>query len=554
MGIRKTIVAVAAGLALLAQAPGLVHGSAGQSRKAEGTPARKDVSDNTVLAEVNGEKVRVGQLREWMRRIEYRHARTSMGDKRAREAAFGDLVHERLILQKMRFDGKADSEEFRGPFEAGETISLANRLLRTYRREILPGDNEVRARLPDYFRELDLRIFFGPTFGEASKARERVLAGENFEEIARAGSVGPGAEKGGLLKGYRSSSSVLPESIERQAFSADEGWLSPVYETPLGYAFVRVEGIRDETPDRIAEKAVGAIDSARSEAARRMIDQAEEEAKITLDNAVLRELDGLPSSRWKERFRESVATVGGEQVTVRDFYWFVHVVKKKEFPEPGAGELFGLAQSFTRVRAFAGKAREKGMDREPWYEEGARRYSEPLLTELFRDEAARSVRVDGKEARKFFERNLETWKRPPGREIRDVSVKNADVARSLAAQFRERPADIDRFAASRMEGMGAGKGRIVYRGRMSPEEEKFVFGAPVGEVSGPHQAGDSWVIFIVDRDVPPVEKPRFEDNEKEAREGAREEKVARTIRETKERLYRDAAIITMSKVLDSVEW
>ncbi len=544
--------ALAAAILLLGLAP-LAEGRVEKATKAARSSGPASVSDNAVLAEVNGETVRVSQLRAWMKKSDFRHARAFLGDNEARKMAFRELVNERLIVQHMRAVGKTNSDEFRGRVRALEVISLGNRVLSEFKKEHVPSGDELRSFLPLSFRDIDLRIFFGATFDETAKAREAVLGGEDMERLVRDSSVGPSAEQGGLIRGYRSKT-YIPENIEREAFLSAKGWVSPVFETSLGYSFIRVEEARDLPPDDVARATKGALLLSREDAANRKIEEATRQAEISVDEAKARELDALPASQWRERFGETVARVGGDNVGVEDLYWFISEGSRKALPAPGSGDILGHVNSLARYLAVEKEARARGLDRDPSFTEWLRGKSDQVLYEMYLGEIERSVRVSEKEAKEYFKKNRDAWKKPAGREIREVQAPNRETALSLLDQLRENPEQIGQFAATPAGGGDGGKGVVLFRGLMDPEDEKRVFGAPVGKLTGPFDRGAVWSLIIVDREIPPEDKPAFEDHREEAESAARRENLQKIARKNTDELYKKAAIVTHTKVLDAVGW
>jgi peptidyl-prolyl cis-trans isomerase SurA len=71
-----------------------------------------------------------------------------------------------------------------------------------------------------------------------NEIREKIVAGENFEEMAALYSQGPGAKMGGDL-GYFNKGELMP-AIEEAAFSMEKGELSKVIKTPIGYHLIKL--------------------------------------------------------------------------------------------------------------------------------------------------------------------------------------------------------------------------------------------------------------------------------------------------------------------------
>lgn len=80
----------------------------------------------------------------------------------------------------------------------------------------------------------------------ADKARQRVLAGESFEDVARETSTHPSASKGGDF-GVLTDQMAMEPAFKQVLFSLAPGKVSEVIESQLGYA---VFSIKDKEPSR----------------------------------------------------------------------------------------------------------------------------------------------------------------------------------------------------------------------------------------------------------------------------------------------------------------
>ncbi|MBN2453380.1 MAG: peptidylprolyl isomerase [Candidatus Omnitrophica bacterium] len=77
----------------------------------------------------------------------------------------------------------------------------------------------------------------------ATEISRRLKAGEDFAELAKIYSDGPGAQEGGAM-GYVKKGDLLPE-IEKAVFSLKEGETSDVIQTSLGYHFFKLTGRKE---------------------------------------------------------------------------------------------------------------------------------------------------------------------------------------------------------------------------------------------------------------------------------------------------------------------
>jgi parvulin-like peptidyl-prolyl isomerase len=105
-------------------------------------------------------------------------------------------------------------------------------------------DEEILSYLKTHAREglsekrVHLSQILLPDRDKAEAALERLNSGEDFAAVAKEVSTGPEAEKGGDMGFF--SRGVLPETLERAAFSLSPGKISRVVETPYGYHIVKV--------------------------------------------------------------------------------------------------------------------------------------------------------------------------------------------------------------------------------------------------------------------------------------------------------------------------
>lgn len=515
------------------------------------------VGDNAVLADVNGEKVTAGRLREAMGSMDGRHRRVLVGEEKARHLLLQELISDRLVLQEMRKSGQASSSEFRDRMEAVKTIGLGNLYVQVKREEYVPSDNEVRPYLPRYWKTLSVRIFFAETLQDAERARESVLAGEDFEKIVKERSVGPNAERGGEIRNVRFGASIFPEHIDHMLFTQPVGWVSPVYEYDIAFCFVRIEKAEEFPAAMIEGIGREARERARAVAIQKMIDTEYERHRVEANTTLLDVLDGIPMSNWRERFEERVGTVDGKPVPVGDLYWYGMTGLSGAVSEPGRNRVADLFSSYVKYLGFSWKAGELRLQETEEVKKGIESYVEKTLLEMFSEDIRKAVRVTEKDAKAYFEKNRDALKRTEGREVRMITVREERTARQAADRISANPKDFERIAKELSVDPSAKKGGkidAVYRGQLGEVFEKPLFGASEGAVVGPLNSDNFWFLFRVDRKIPAVDNPKYPEYAKQALEMARREKEAEVVRKRREELYRKAAVIIYSENLKTVAW
>lgn len=232
------------------------------------------------VATVNGQKIFLAEFEEKLKSyMDLLKTLAPVGEgefKRIREAALDSLIVEKLILQRaqevmvtVREEDLDRSLEEMKEGRSGEEVEKNLPELKDPRwresqrkRLIIEAllDREVSAKVSVTNREAQEyynknRSAYVKTRSvravqivlrdreKAGKARKRLVAGEDFGQVARELSIGPEASRGGDL-GFLPEG-IMPESFDKMAFSLPPGRISPVFKTLYGYHIIKVLA-RDE--------------------------------------------------------------------------------------------------------------------------------------------------------------------------------------------------------------------------------------------------------------------------------------------------------------------
>ena len=119
---------------------------------------------------------------------------------------------------------------------------------------------------------------------EANALRNRILKGEDFEEIAQVHSLSPDAAEGGDLGTF--SKGQMPEEFDDIVFQYREGTVSKVVQSPYGFHIFKVEkriAPRTLTLEEVREEIASMIFRGRQESFfKEWLDSLKEQAKITI--------------------------------------------------------------------------------------------------------------------------------------------------------------------------------------------------------------------------------------------------------------------------------
>ncbi|MCX5818108.1 MAG: peptidylprolyl isomerase [Proteobacteria bacterium] len=178
------------------------------------------------------------------------------------------LLIESLLKKKIAADAKISDDDLKKYYETNKE---------NFKRE----------------REINTRHILLKTEEEAKQVQGRLIKGEDFAELAKKYSIDPNAGATGGEIGFLPKGSLVPE-YETAAFKLTKvGQMSGIVKTQFGYHIIRLEGTKppayvpiDEVKDFIKQKI---LQEKQSELLEKYIDSLKKSAKITINEALLKE-------------------------------------------------------------------------------------------------------------------------------------------------------------------------------------------------------------------------------------------------------------------------
>ena len=243
---------------------------------------------------------------------------TLLAEAAARDTMFSDLDFEPLVMQQVN---QQMVFQLRDSVIQVDTFVTDDELRERYESD--PPRMEVRAR------HIMMQVPIGATQAQRDSVRSaladvraRIEGGASFEAVARQVSQDPGtAASGGDLGYFQRGEMVAP--FEQAAFALDEGEVSDVVQTPMGYHLIRVEDRRVRDFGEISAQY-------RREVQGRMVQEAESVFVTALvDDAgpeqqegagdIVREIAANPSAQLSGRAqRRALVEWAGGEITVGD--------------------------------------------------------------------------------------------------------------------------------------------------------------------------------------------------------------------------------------------
>ena len=199
---------------------------------------RGRVADNEVVARVGNSTLNREEMKQRM---------AWEGMRPDQESDFVDRwVNRELLFQEGKRWDLDNSDELTWEIDLVEREYIIQKLLeRTFAREVNISEEEIISYFEEHKEEFrideeEVRALhiLTETRAVANLARQEIVAGKSFEEVAKEYSIGIFKDRGGDM-GFFRKQDVIPE-IERYAFRLSEGRMSSVFSSSHGYHVLKV--------------------------------------------------------------------------------------------------------------------------------------------------------------------------------------------------------------------------------------------------------------------------------------------------------------------------
>ncbi|MFN7964190.1 MAG: peptidyl-prolyl cis-trans isomerase [Acidobacteriota bacterium] len=203
------------------------------------------VDNQEIEARLSKEMSQFESTEAWMKRLE---ASGSSREKRREELRIELLVekYEKEILTPEVLKTQATEEHARAFYDKFPNLFMRPNSVHAYM--IL---RTVAKDAPESERQREKE--------SAEKARQRVLAGEKFEDVARETSTDTSAASGGDIK-VINDQMAMPPTFKEALFKLKNGEVSAVTESPLGFGFFKATEVQPAGQLSFEEVKAGVLD------------------------------------------------------------------------------------------------------------------------------------------------------------------------------------------------------------------------------------------------------------------------------------------------------
>ena len=471
--------------------------------------------DDPVLVTVAGEDLRWSEYRNAY--VDYL-ATTGLEDEPSRRRSFLErLVSKRLVVQEGRDEGLTKTPEYRTFTDRATRRLLVDAFLADAAFDTLRVTQaELEAMFVRVNTTITARHLFASTREEADRLRERLLAGERFEDLAREVFVAPElAESGGSVGSF--GFDEMDPAFEDAAHALEIGAISEPVRTAQGWSVIRVDD-RAVNPiltvtqfnERIPELSQYVHGKRREAVRREWSDRLKLELSPVLNEATARalldQINGvappettLPEEAMLVEYHSQGQERGWLVANFRDYAELTSERQRVSVRDMKSLEAFVsglLVREEMVTRAF-----EKGLDETPRFRQALSTALEEWLYEKAYERLADRVPVPEDTLRAYFDSHADEFVRPRQVRVREIVSQTKRGADSLlqtvgTADFEDLARRHSVRAASAAVGGDLG---WLSAGELGPWSGQVLSAAP-GAVLGPFEMRGQYLLLqITDR-------------------------------------------------------
>jgi peptidyl-prolyl cis-trans isomerase C len=433
-----------------------------------------------------------------------------------------NLINKEVMALKARDAGYEREEWFQNIWTRFKNPFLISAMSdQLVRKQITVTEEEIDYYFDKMQNEYTLSQLVVLSKDLAWELRERIMAGEDFGELAKEYSIDPSAKNGGFV-GSDTVGRIL-WWVEEALFDMKEGDISPPLNTTSGYALILVHRIRRIVPDEgrdYAEKRLRGIKEKKGIADLRS--RIEKDIELTwypeaiefaynalpddipfddiLSYKVTR--DNAPKLDLPERYYDMIlCTYSDGMRTLGDFVELYEAVGLPERPRRDKGQeaIVQLVHRkvFDEVLAAYAEQEAKVLEIPEVQEAYELRKEQFLVQRLYQDQIIQEIVVSEPEIEEFYNEHKEEIVVPEQRDFSIVLVGDQQTAIEVATKAKS-GADFDKlvmgYSSDPQVEENKGQTGLTYRG-FYPDYDAVAFSLPrVGAVSEPFETPRGWAV------------------------------------------------------------
>jgi len=451
---------------------------------------------------------------------------TPLDDARMRNALLEAMIDEQALLIEADRRGLRETEEFKHYSKSLKVDALldAYRDLMAERRTKVQ-ETDVQHAFVLANEQAAARHLYAPTLEQANALYEKLQAGATFEELAQQTSKDYRLASTGGYLGYFKWEDMDP-TFSAAALRLKKDEISKPVRTKFGYSIIKLEDrvrhpLLTETEYGAQRKKLKWVVEHRMRAAE--IQKLDAETlgtlKIEFDEPTLKKLfDEIQKSNRDSTFSseatngrssldpdDAIATVAGKKWTLKDFRArAVSTSARQRSKVQSKDDLKNFINGLALRDEYFDRAKNEDLEKSQKVLQFVRIKEERFLLDKMKNLLTASLRVSDDSLRAYFVARPQDYIHPAQVKLREITVANREQADYILRHLRSgskfaetaRQYSIRKWAADRGGEIG-----YVSKGDLGSLSDK-IFNLKTGEIGGPYQQDDFFLIVQVVEHVP----------------------------------------------------
>ncbi len=477
--------------------------------------------EDLVIATVENKEITVADFENAVELLDTKYL-PETDDLEGKKEMLDNLINKEVMALKARDAGYENEEWFQNLWARFKNPFLISAMSdQLVRKKITVTEEEIDDYYDKMQNEYTLSQIVVLSKDLAWELRDRILAGEDFSELAKQYSIDPSAKNGGFV-GSDTVGRIL-WWVEEELFDMKEGDISEPLNTTSGYALIKVHRIRRVVPDQdreYAEKRIRGIKEKKGIAELRS--KIEKDIELTwypdavefaynalpddipyddiLSYKVTR--DNAPKLNLPEKYYDMILCTYTDGVrTLGDFATLYEAVGLPERPRRDKGKeaIIQLVHRkvFDEVLAAYAEQEAKVLEIPEVKEAYEQRKEQFLVQRLYQDQIIDEIEVTNREIEQYYEENKDQIMVPEQRDFSIVLVADERTANEVATKAK-RGTDFSelvmKYSSDPMVQENKGRTGLTYRG-FYLDYDQVAFSLPeVGAVSDPFETARGWAV------------------------------------------------------------
>ena len=510
-----------------------------------------------VVARVDDREITVAEFEETAEMLDNEYL-PAAGDMEGKKKLLEHMINKEIMGLKALGMGYDKEEWFVEFWEQFKNPFLITSLMdQMVAKKVEVTEEEIENYWQEMHYEYTLSQILVAEEAEAMEIREKIMAGEDFAEMARMYSLGPAASEGG----YVGSNEVgrIHWWVEEELFGMEEGEVSMPLRTSSGYALIKVHRKRKIIPEldrEWARKRVRAIKEKQGMDALKAGIEEDINLRFFTD-AVDIAYDALPPDIPIEDIinykvtRENapkldipaqyedmiIVQYDDGSFTLKDFEEIYEKFALPERPRRAAGREY-VVQMMHKVvfdRVLPAYAEQQARVHEiPEVKETLQRRKEQFLVhKLYQDQVKDEVTVTDAEVREYFAEHLDELLTTERRDYSVILVGDEETARDVrdkAMQGANFGMLVRKFSQNENVKENFGRTGLHSEGALPDYDEVAFAFEETGEISEPFETSRGWAVIKLEE----IEKgrvPTFDEARQSIRKALLEQKYEEKLKE-----------------------